>query len=124
MGLGVAVVLVPPYGNDRVTLQLLAQEGDDGSDRERVAVYEHDHLVGLGRLSDDVPEQGELQLVLLDRYVGAVEELVRLVAHLGVEPGVHLELLADVALQVAKLDVDPAVTAPVDGRDVDHRRIT
>ena len=124
MGLGVAVVLVAPHGDDRVALQLLAQEGDDRGDREGVAVDEHDHLVGLGRLGDDVAEQGELQLVLLDRHVRAVEELVRLVAHLRVDPRVDLEMLVEVALQVAKLDVDPAVVAPVDGRDVDHRRVT
>ena len=76
---------------------------------------------GFGRLGDDVTEQGELQLVLLDRHVRAVEELVRLVAHLRVDPRVDPERLVDVSLQVAKLDVDPAVRAPVHGRDVDHR---
>ena len=121
MGLRIAVVLVAANGDQRVALELASQERDDRRDRERVAVDEDDHLVVRGRMGDQVAEQGELQLVLVDRDVGCVEELVRVVAELLVEPGVDAVRLIDVALQVAALDVDPAVGAPVHRGYVDHR---
>jgi hypothetical protein len=67
----------------------------------------------------EVAEDGQLQLVLGDRDVGRVEELVRLVPGAGIEPRVDPVRLIDVAGQVAELDVYPPGGAPVDGGYMD-----
>ena len=119
--LGIAVVLVAAHRNQRVLIQLLPQKRDHRGDRERVAVDEHEHVVGLGRVRHEVPQESQLALVLLHLHVGGVKELRGVVHHRVVQPRVNAVRLVDIAVEIGELDVDPVVVRPMDGRDVDHR---
>jgi hypothetical protein len=120
VGLRVPIVLVPPHGDQRVALELLAQKRNDRRDREGVPVDKDDHLVVLGRVGDQVAEKRQLQLMLVNRDVGGIEELVGVSAELRIDPGIDSVRLVEVALEVAPLDVDPASRAPVHRCYVDH----
>src|SRR5215211_3682558 len=120
MGLRVAVVLVAPHRDQRIAVELLPQEGDDGRDRKGVAVDEDDDVVGLSGVGDEISQDRQLELMLPERNVGAVEELRGVITHAVVEPGVDPVRLVDVPLEVSELNIDPAVVGPVDGGDVNH----
>jgi hypothetical protein len=121
MRLWVAVVLIAPHGDERVGAELLPQERDQRRDRERVPIDEDDDLVRIGRVGHEVAEERQFALVLLQGNVGRVEELRSMLHQSLVQPRIYAVGLLDVALEVAELDVDPAVVRPVHGRDVDHK---
>ncbi len=111
--------LVAADGDDLVLRQVLVDHRCQVGHGERVAVDEQEGVVvGLGVEGDHVGEQVELGRVLADVLVGGVVEAGGVVALQVVEEGVDLVRLREVALELAQLNVDPPVVAPVDRRDV------